>query len=80
MTEKATASWNSTEMFKQELHSKKLPSRDRTFKSVENAVTFVMETLQEHTRKTAMIRTGPKSIHLTDIQAIYEGMKKKKPR
>jgi hypothetical protein len=78
MTEAATVFWHSTEMFKSEPHSKISRGRDRKFESVENAVTFAMETLSEGDRSTAMVETDQRSIHLRDIQAIYEGMRKRK--
>jgi hypothetical protein len=74
MTEAATVLWHSTEMFKPEPHSKISRGRDRQFESVENAVRFVMETLSDGDRATAMIQTDNRSIHLDDIVAIYGGL------
>lgn len=78
MTEAATVFWQPTEMIKATPGAKIMRGKDRKFESVENAVTFVMETLSEHDRGTAMIQTDQRSIHPPDIRAIYEGMKKKK--
>jgi hypothetical protein len=78
MTEAATAFWHPTEMVKSVPGSKIMHGKERKFESVENAVTFVMENLSEHDRGTAMIQTDQRSIHPSDIAAIYTGMKKKK--
>jgi hypothetical protein len=55
-----------------------LHGKERKFESVENAVIFVMETLSDSDRGTAMIQTDQRSIHHPDIQAIYAGIKKNK--
>jgi hypothetical protein len=45
------------------------------FESVENAVIFVMETLSERDRSSAMIQTDHRSIHQPDIEGIYASIK-----
>jgi hypothetical protein len=77
VTEAATVFWHSTEMLRPEHHSKISRGRDRKFESVENAVRFVMESLSAGDRSTAMIQTDQRSIHLADIEAIYNGFKTK---
>ena len=78
MTEAATAFWYPTEMIAATFGEKILRGKERKFESVENAVTFVMETLSEHDRGTAMIQTNQRSIQHPDIEAIYAGIKNKK--
>jgi len=77
MTEAATVFWHSTDMFKPEPHGKISRGRDRKFESVENAVRFVMESLSDGDRATAIIHTDDRSIHLDDIVAMYDSLKKK---
>jgi hypothetical protein len=74
MTETATVFWyppttNPTP------GSKIIHGKERMFESVENAVVFVMETLPEQHRHTAMIKTDHRSIHQPDIEGIYAGIK-----
>jgi hypothetical protein len=74
MTEAATVFWyppidNPTP------GSKVIHGKERMFESVENAVIFVMETLPEQHRHTAMIKTDHRSIHQPDIEGIYAGIK-----
>jgi hypothetical protein len=45
------------------------------FESVENAVIFVMETLSQRDRNSAMIQTDHRSIHQPDIEGIYASIK-----
>jgi hypothetical protein len=55
--------------------SKVIQGKERMFESVENAVVFVMETLPEQHRQTALIKTDHRSIHQPDIEGIYAGIK-----
>jgi hypothetical protein len=55
--------------------SKVIHGKERMFESVENAVVFVMETLPEQHRDTAMIQTDHRSIHQPDIEGIYASIK-----
>jgi hypothetical protein len=50
--------------------------RDRTFESVDNAVTFVMEELRETERATAYIATHSSEIEITAIRRMYASRKK----
>ena len=74
MTEAATVFWYSIEMFEPEIHATISRGRDRKFESVENAVRFVMETLPDEDRATAIIQTDIRSIQIDDIVAIYGGL------
>ena len=55
--------------------SRVIHGKERMFESVENAVVFVMETLPEQHRQTALIKTDHRSIHQPDIEGIYAGIK-----
>jgi hypothetical protein len=48
--------------------------RQRQFESLENAVRFVMESLPDCDRSTAMIQTDNASIQYGDIERIHAGM------
>ena len=50
--------------------------RDRTFQSVDNAVTFVMEELQETERATAYIATDSREIEIEEIRRMYAARKR----
>jgi hypothetical protein len=80
MTEAATVFWYSHEIEKSADGTNKLGGRDRKFESVENAVTFVMETLSATERGTSMIMTDSRSIYSMDISRMYEGRKMRKAR
>jgi hypothetical protein len=50
--------------------------RDRTFETVDNAVTFVMEELGEAERTNAYIATALREVCIDDIQRMYTARKK----
>jgi hypothetical protein len=50
--------------------------RDRTFESVDNAVTFVMEELKGMERATAHIATDSREINIEEIRQMYAERKK----
>jgi len=60
--------------------SKILRGKERAFESVEKAVRFIIEDLSDSDRGTAMIQTAGRSIHIADIEKIYDGLDAKKPR
>jgi hypothetical protein len=78
MTEAATVFWYSQESEKP-ADGARLDGRDRKFKSVENAATFVMEKLSATERATSMIMTDRRSIYSMDIKGIYENLKTRRP-
>ena len=45
--------------------------RDRTFESVDNAVTFVMEKMKENERAYAQIVTDSREIGIEEIRRMY---------
>jgi len=74
MTDTATVSWY--QPIDNPIHgSKVIHGKERMFESVQNAVVFVMETLPERDRSSAMIQTDHRSIHQPDIEGIYAGIK-----
>jgi hypothetical protein len=44
---------------------------ERQFESLANAVRFVMETLADFSRSTALIRTDAKHLNIEDIKLLY---------
>jgi hypothetical protein len=74
MTETATVFWYPP-ITSPTPGSKIIHGKERMFESAENAVVFVMETLPEQHRHTAMIKTDHRSIHQPDIEGIYAGIK-----
>jgi hypothetical protein len=75
MTEPATVFWYPPKVSPTPPDSKVVHGKERMFESVENAAIFVMETLSERDRGSAMIQTAQRSIHQPDIEAIYAGIK-----
>ena|ERR1700681_261754 len=74
MTETATVFWYSIEMFEPEIFATISRGRDRKFESVEIAVRFVMESLPDEDRATAVVRAGNRRILIDDIVTIYGGL------
>jgi hypothetical protein len=73
--ESAMVMWHPVEFIVRNPDATIWNGKDRKFESVENAVIFVMETLSDGDRATAIIQTDSRSIGLADIEAIYDGMK-----
>lgn len=67
MTEPATVFWYSIEMFEPDIHATISRGRERKFENLESAVRFVMESLPDEDRSTAIVRAGNRSIQIDDI-------------
>ena len=80
MTETATVFWYSIEMFEPEIHATISRGRDRKFESVESAVRFVMESLPDEDRATAIVRADNRSIQIDDIVTIYGSLEARAAR
>lgn len=77
LDQSATVTWLEMGQMQTQKPGNKLltDSRSRDFKSVRNALRFIMETLNEASRASAMIHTDDVTLHQADIEAMYAQIK-----